>query len=73
MNKLDKLKNYLPKHQFGAKIKSIKVSEQENVLPTGELHKNKHDDFGIDDITKKGIPVLEVKDDSAETIREIQQ
>lgn len=73
MNKLDKLKLYIPKHQNGAKLKGVEISEQKNILPTGELHKNKHDDFGIDNITQKGIPVLQVQDDSAETIQEIQQ
>lgn len=73
MNKLDKLKIYIPKHQNGAKLKEVETSVEENILPTGELHKNKHVDFGIDNITKKGIPVIEVKDDSAETIQEIQQ
>ena len=71
MNKLEKLKIY--KHQNGAKLKGIEVSEVENILPTGQLHKNKHDDFGIDGITQKGIPVLQVKDDTAETIQEVQQ
>ena len=73
MNKLDKLKQYIPKHQNGAKLKGIEISEEENVLPTGQLHKNKHDDFGIEGITEKGIPVLQVTDDSAETIQEVQQ
>lgn len=71
MNKLEKLKIY--KHQNGAKLKGIEVSEVENILPTGQLHKNKHDDFGIEGITEKGIPVLQVKDDTAETIQEVQQ
>lgn len=73
MNKLDKLKSYIPKHQNGAKLRGIEISEEENVLPTGQLHKNKHDDFGIEGITEKGIPVLQVTDDSAETIQEVQQ
>jgi len=33
MNKLEKLKIY--KHQNGAKLKGIEVSEVENILPTG--------------------------------------
>ena len=73
MNKLEKLNEYVLKHQNGAKLKKVKLSEQENILPTGELHKNRHDDFGIDGITQKGIPVLQVKDDTVETIQEIQQ
>ena len=74
MNKLEKLLEYskIPKHQNGAAIKKIEVSEQPNVLPTGDLHKNKHDDFGID-VTEKGIPVITVKDDTVETLPEIQQ
>ena len=71
MNKLDKLKTYIPKHQNGAKIKGIDVSEEENILPTGSLHKNKHEDFGLE-TTEKGIPVITVNDDTAETIQEIQ-
>lgn len=51
MNKLDKLKTYIPKHQNGAKLHNVEVSETENILPTGQLHKNKHEDFGIEGIT----------------------
>lgn len=71
MNKLDKLKSYIPKHQNGAKLKGIEISEQENVLPTGALHKNKHEDFDLP-VTAKGIPVISVEDDSAETIQDLQ-
>ena len=73
MNKLDKLKTYIPKHQNGAKLKEVEISESENILPTGQLHKNKHADFGIDNITEKGIPVITVEDDQAETVQEIQE
>ena len=59
------------KAQNGARLQQIEVSEESNVLPSGELHKNKHDDFGID-VTKKGIPVITVADDSVETLQEIQ-
>lgn len=73
MNKLGHLIEYtkIPKHQNGAKLKEIEVSEQPSVLPEGSMHKNKHDDFGID-VTKKGIPVITVEDDSVETLPEIQ-
>lgn len=57
--------------QNGAKLEEIEVSEQPSVLPDGSLHKNKHDDFGID-VTKKGIPVITVTDDNVETLPEIQ-
>lgn len=58
------------KAQDGAKLEDIKVSKEENVLPTGELHKNKHD-LDLDNITEKGIPVVVVDDDSAETFEEV--
>lgn len=57
--------------QNGAKLTNIEVSEEPSVVPEGDYHKNKHDDFGID-ITKKGIPVITVDDDTAETLEEIQ-
>lgn len=71
MNKLDKLKAYIPKHQNGAKLEQIELTDTPNVLPTGDLHAHKHEDFGID-VTKKGIPVITVKDDTVETLPEIQ-
>ena len=71
-NKLAKLKAFIPKHQNGAKLADIELTEEPSVLPTGDLHKNKHDDFEID-VTKKGIPVITVKDDSVETLEEIQE
>lgn len=71
-NKLQRLKAYIPKHQNGAKLSEVELTEESNVLPTGDLHKNKHDDFEID-VTKKGIPVITVKDDSVETLEEIQE
>lgn len=55
----------------GAKLENIEVSEEKSVIPEGALHKNKHDDFGLD-VTKKGIPVITVKDDDVETLEEIQ-
>lgn len=72
MNKLDKLKNYIPKHQNGAKLQDIELTEESNVLPTGVLHKNKHEDFDLD-VTNKGIPVITVTDDNVETLEEIQE
>lgn len=36
----------------GAKLDNIEVSEEKSVIPEGALHKNKHDDFGLD-VTKK--------------------
>ena len=55
----------------GAKLENIEVSEEKSVIPEGALHKNKHDDFGLD-VTKKGIPVITVKDDNVETLEEMQ-
>lgn len=57
--------------QNGAKLEEIEVSSEANVIPEGALHKNKHDDFGID-VTGKGIPVITVTDDNVETLEEIQ-
>lgn len=79
MNKLDKLIAYskAPKYtevlkaQNGAKLEQVELTDTPNVLPTGDLHKNKHDDFGIE-VTKKGIPVITVEDDTVETLPEIQ-
>lgn len=73
MNKLEKLLEYtkIPKHQNGAQLKQIELTETPNVLPTGDLHAHKHEDFGID-VTKKGIPVITVDDDAVETLPEIQ-
>ena len=56
----------------GAKLENIEVSEEKSVIPEGALHKNKHEDFDID-VTKKGIPVITVKDDNVETLEEIQE
>lgn len=57
--------------QNGAKLENIEVSEESSVIPEGALHKNKHADFDLD-VTKKGIPVITVEDDSVETLEEIQ-
>ena len=74
MDKITRLIEYtkIPKHQNGAQLKQVELTETPNILPTGDLHKNKHDDFGID-VTKKGIPVITVDDDSVETLPEIQR
>lgn len=59
------------KAQNGAKLEHIEVSEEQNVIPSGAMHKNKnHIDL---DITKKGIPVITVEDDSAETFEDIKE
>ena len=60
------------KFQNGGELTNVETSTEENVLPTGSYHKNKHDDFGID-VTKKGIPVITVDDDNVETLGEIQE
>ena len=62
----------IQKAQDGAKLKNVEISEEENLLPTGSMHKNKHGLTDIaEEITKKGIPVITVKDDSAETYKDI--
>jgi len=48
----------------------VEVSSEPNVIPEGDYHKNKHD-LDLDNITKKGIPVIQVPDDSVETFTEI--
>ena len=59
------------KAQNGAKLEHIEVSEEQNVIPSGAMHKNKnHIDL---DITEKGIPVITVEDDSAETFEDIKE
>ena len=55
--KLERLNKFITKAQYGAKLKKVEVSEEPNLLPEGELHKNKHDDFDLP-VTKKGIPVI---------------
>lgn len=60
------------KAQDGAKLKNVEVSSEPNVIPEGDYHKNKHD-LDLDNITKKGIPVIQVPDDSVETFTEIKQ
>lgn len=52
----------------GAKLKSIELEEDPNLLPTGALHKNKNN-LDLENITPKGIPVLQVgKDINTENI-----
>lgn len=58
--------------QNGGELVNIELSETPSVIPEGALHKDKHDDFGID-VTKKGIPVITVKDDNVSTLEEIQE
>ena len=59
------------KAQNGAKLEQIEVSDQQNVIPSGAMHKNKnHLDL---DVTQKGIPVITVEDDSAETFEDIKE
>lgn len=81
--KLQQLKDYkkiraerwakkVVKAQDGAKLKNVEVSSEPNVIPEGDYHKNKHD-LDLDNITKKGIPVIQVPDDSVETFTEIKQ
>lgn len=60
------------KAKNGAKLKNIEVSEQQSIIPEGTLHKNKHH-LDVDGITKKGIPVITVDDDSAETLEDIKE
>lgn len=72
MNKLERLKAFVPKHQNGAKLKKVEVSEESNVIPEGNYHKNKHN-LDLDNVTEKGIPVVTVKDDSVDTFTEIKQ
>ena len=72
MTKLEKLKTYVPKHQNGAKLKKIELSEEANVIPEGNYHKNKHH-LDLDNVTEKGIPVVTVNDDSVDTFVEIKQ
>ena len=59
------------KAQNGAKLENVEVSDEPNVIPSGAMHKNKnHIDL---DVTQKGIPVITVEDDSAETFEEIKE
>ena len=60
------------KARNGAKLKNIEVSEQQSIIPEGTLHKNKHH-LDVEGVTKKGIPVITVEDDSAETLEDIKE
>lgn len=60
------------KAKNGAKLKNIEVSEQQSIIPEGTLHKNKHH-LDVEGVTKKGIPVITVEDDSAETLEDIKE
>lgn len=66
------IEDSIVKAQNGAKLENIEVSDTPSVIPSGALHKNKHDNFELD-VTKKGIPVITVKDDNVETLEDIQQ
>lgn len=71
--KLERLSKYITKAQYGAKLKKVEVSEEPNLLPEGELHKNKHDDFDLP-VTKKGIPVITVENGAeVSTIIDLQE
>ena len=72
MDKLERLRAFVPKHQNGAKLKKVEVSEEHNVIPEGNYHKNKHN-LDLDNVTEKGIPVVTVNDDSVDTFTEIKQ
>lgn len=66
------IENNITKAKFGAKLEQIDVSDTPSVIPSGALHKNKHNDFDLENITKKGIPVVTVEDDTVTTLPEIQ-
>lgn len=71
--KLERLNKFITKAQYGAKLKKVEVSEEPNLLPEGELHKNKHDDFDLP-VTKKGIPVITVENGAeVNTIVDLQE
>lgn len=59
----------IAKAENGAKLEKIELSEEENIIPEGELHKNKHH-IDLEGITQKGIPVITV-DEDADTFMEI--
>lgn len=60
------------KAQNGAKLEEVEVSDKPSIIPDGSMHKNKHD-IDLDNITKKGIPVITVANDNVQTLEEIQQ
>ena len=68
-DELNSILSPIIKAQNGAKLEEIEVSKEQNVIPSGAMHKNKNN---LDlEITPKGIPVITVKDDSAETFEEV--
>lgn len=69
--KLERVLKHKPiiKAENGAKLEEIKVSEEPNIIPEGELHKNKHN-IDLEGITRKGIPVV-TTDTDADTFVEI--
>lgn len=74
--KLKRIEEYRKKHcvkaKEGAKLKSVELSDDKNIVPTGDLHKNKHD-IDLEHITSKGVPVITVNDDTVDTFTEIKQ
>ena len=69
--KLERVLKHRPivKEENGAKLEKIELSEEENIIPEGELHKNKHH-IDLEGITQKGIPVV-TTDTDADTFIEI--
>lgn len=69
--KLERVLKHRPvtKAENGAKLEKIEVSEESNIIPEGELHKNKHH-IDLEGITPKGIPVVTI-DADADTFMEI--
>lgn len=67
----DEKKEEIPIAKNGAKLEQIEVSEDPNVIPSGAMHKNKNN---LDlNVTKKGIPVITVEDDSIESFNEVKE
>lgn len=55
------LNNDIQYAQNGAKLEGIETSEEKSVIPEGHYHKDKHH---LDlDVTKKGIPVVQLPED----------
>lgn len=55
----------------GGELKNIELSEEPSIIPTGAMHKDKNnlpEELGL---TRKGIPVIQNVDDSAETLEDI--
>ena len=54
----------------GGQLTDVETASEQSVIPDGALHKNKHH-LDLDNITLKGIPVLQGLDDSVETFEQI--